>query len=110
MPIPVACQSCGKEGLVSDAFAGRKIRCKTCGAFFFAGTAPASISTGEQDTELEDQVDDVQIGEESNWYYLVLGVVHGPVTLTTLKQLVIEAEIGPETHVRIGSTGKWAAA
>lgn len=54
MPIRIACP-CGKIGTAPEEYAGRKIRCKACGAYFIAGEALRPDSgTAVPDIDLDD--------------------------------------------------------
>jgi hypothetical protein len=46
----------------------------------------------------------------SDWYYMVMGEVYGPVDRQQLKQLARRGEVTQDTAVREGETGQWQTA
>lgn len=49
MPITFRCQPCGKSYTVADSFAGRRARCKVCGAEMLIPTAAATKASKPAD-------------------------------------------------------------
>ncbi len=47
----IACQLCGVEGSVADAYLGRRVRCPKCGGMFVAQPVVESVDAGPQEPD-----------------------------------------------------------
>ena len=100
-PIAIVCPQCGLKMRVFRG-AGPKINCPSCGK---------SLKIVEQPrTRFPPVSKDQQPGGTEGWYYRVLGVEVGPLSLESLRQHFFARKLGSDAQVRMGTCGRWVLA